>query len=324
MKRSLMVSGGLLILGAILLGWGWQHRGDKPVVWNHQDRRFEVIQQKKQRQRLASYRHIVIDTTAPVTIRQGDTRQVTLHNFSSANNRLRARVSQGTLTVTGGSTTMNYVLGFGSDGGGINFSSNGDKRGVVITVPKTQRLDSIVSKREGGELSLKKMTVKQISIKSTDDVSFNDIRVTKTLAVDTTDGDISGKQVKADRVDLTAEEGDVSLTQSHFKAVNNRVISRDGDVRLATTQLGGGHVVASDGDIQLHDNRLMGTLKATATDGDISARIAPAAGAKVTTTDSDDDIHVVGHSRSSGYWLRRAASAQYRLSTDDGDITVTQ
>ncbi|KIO96812.1 hypothetical protein N627_1784 [Levilactobacillus brevis] len=35
-----------MILGAILLGWGWQHRGDKPVVWNHQDRRFEVIQQK--------------------------------------------------------------------------------------------------------------------------------------------------------------------------------------------------------------------------------------------------------------------------------------
>ena len=61
------------------------------------------------------------------------------------------------------------------------------------------------------------MTVKQISVKSTDDASFNDVRVTKTYG--TTAGDISGKQVKQIAGFNWVE--DVSLTQSHFKAVNN-------------------------------------------------------------------------------------------------------
>lgn len=73
----------------------------------------------------------------------------------------------------------------------------------------------------------------------------------------------------------------------------------------------------------LNNNRITESLSATASDGDIRATASRTTGIKAST--NDGDLRIFNHTLSDGgeYQVNQSAAVQYRLTTSDGDITVS-
>jgi len=319
MKRTTKIALVLLVLGAILIGIGWWNHGNKGVVWSSNPRGMRVIQHSKMSYQPGAYHKIVVDAQAPVTIKTGNTDRVSVSYLDKTAGRPTATVSKGTLTVRGGKQAAAMSKTF------IGFSeSDYTNGGVLITVPRDKQLDSIDVKRESKGVSLHHLTVDQVNVRSSDDVSLYDLTVKRDVTVHNTNGDVWVSQVKANRLDLDAGNGDTAINSSRLAATNNRLVSENGDILMSDTKLGGGQVNNENGDIHLESNRLTKTLTATTSDGDITAHVAQAAGVKSVVKDADmGDIKVKGHARHSGYWRHPDAQAQYKLTAATGDITVS-
>jgi len=319
MKRSLKIGLTLMALGAVLFGVGWMNHGDKAVVWNKSTRGFKTIQEVKRSYHPGDYQRIVVDSKAPVTIKAGDTNRVTVSYMDGDASLPKASVAKGTLTIKGGSSArhLNVSIFSLSD----RSTTNG---GVLITVPRDKKLDSIVVKKGSGSLSLRQLQAKQVAIENTDDVNLYALRVDRNVTVYSTDGDIYADHVRAQQLRVNADDGDMGISNSQLTATDNQFISTDGDVRLSTSRLGGGRIDSNDGDVNLQGNRITQKLKVSTNDGDIHANIAKSAGAKVFSQDADmSDITVLGKHRHNGYWLRREAKSQYQLTAGDGNVQVS-
>ncbi|WP_203640455.1 DUF4097 family beta strand repeat-containing protein [Levilactobacillus andaensis] len=319
MKRSTKVSIVLVILGLILMGVGWWNHGNKSVLWSNNPRGFRVIRKAQQSYQPGAYQRIVVDAKAPVTIKAGNSNRVTVSYLDNVKGHPTATVSKGTLTIKGGNSTAHLSqTGFSMGDGG---DTNG---GVLVTVPRDKQLADVTVKKGSQAISLRNLQAKSMTIAASKDISLMDVRVDKQLTVNSSNGDVWASDVKAQQLSVVAENGDVGVSNSRLTANTNRMVSENGDVRVSETKLGGGRVSSSNGDVHLQNNRLTKTLTAYTDDGDITAHIAKSAGAKVIGKDADmDDIKVMGKARHSGYWLHQNAQAQYKLTTTDGDITVS-
>ncbi|WP_341779262.1 DUF4097 family beta strand repeat-containing protein [Levilactobacillus sp. HBUAS70063] len=318
MKRSVKIGLTLMILGAILLGIGWMNHGDKSVVWDKQTRSFRTIHQLKRSYRPADYQRIVVASKAPVTIKAGNTSRVTVSYIDGYRGLPRTRVSKGALIIEGGRPADRLDISiFGiSD----HATTNG---GVLVTVPRDKQLTNLEVKPGSGHISLRSLHARQMTLKNSDDLSLMDLRVKRAVTIRATDGDIWADQIRAHKLDINTDDGDIGISNSQLAATDNQFVTADGDIRVSNSQLGGGRASSGDGDVNIEENHLERTFKATTDDGDIHAYIGRTAGARVSAQDADTgDITVQGENRKSGYWLRRTAKAQYQLRTNDGSIRV--
>lgn len=318
MKRSLKIGLTLMALGAVLFGVGWMNHGDKAVVWNKSTRGFKTIQEVKRSYHPGDYQRIVVDSQAPVTIKAGNTNRVTVSYMDGDTSLPKTNVAKDTLTIKGGVSTSHLSVSIFSVSD--RTTTNG---GVLVTVPRDKKLDSIVVKKGSGSLSLRELQAKQVAIENADDINLYALRVNQNIMAHSTDGDVYADHVRAKQLRVNTDDGDMSISNCQLTATDNQFVTSDGDIRLSTSRLDGGHIDTADGDISLQSNRITQKLKVRTKDGDIHANIAKSAGAKVASQDADmSDITVLGKHRHSGYWLRREAKSQYQLTTDDGDVRV--
>lgn len=317
MKRTTKLAIVLVVLGAILMGIGWLNHGNKGVVWSSQTRRFQVIKHSTASYQPAAYNKIVVNAHVPVTIEAGDTNRVRISRIGNGQGQPKATVDQGTLTITGSSATehlSNTIFGF----------SEGDyRRGVLVTVPRDKQLTAITVKR-AGDVSISDLQTKQLTAHTGDDLSLFNLTVDQDVNIQSDNGDIWADNLRAQQLKLQAGNGDVGLSNSRLASHHNQVDAGNGDIRVTKTKLGGGKLTTDNGDIHLLNNRLNRALTAYTDDGDITAHIASSAGARVVVKDADmGDIKVLGKTRHSGYRLHPKAQAQYRLTSADGDVTVS-
>lgn len=317
MKRTTKIAIILLVLGAILMGIGWLNHGNKGIAWSSQTRRFEVIRHSTTSYQPAAYDKIVIDAHAPVTIEAGETNRVRISRFGDTQGQLRTKVDHGTLTVSGSNATehlSNTIFGF---------SDSDYRQGVLITVPRDQKLTAITVKH-GWSVSMQSLRTKRLDAHISDDLHLYDVTVDRDVNVQSSNGDVWVNNLRARQLTLRAENGDVGLNNSRLTSRHNQVSAANGDLRVTKNTLGGGQLQADDGDIHLLNNRLDRLLTAKTADGDITAHVAPSAGVKATVKDPDmGDIKVFGKVHNSGYQRHPKAVAQYRLASADGDVTVS-
>ncbi|MFC6288957.1 DUF4097 family beta strand repeat-containing protein [Levilactobacillus angrenensis] len=317
MKRTTKIAIVLVVLGTILTGIGWLNHGNKGVVWSSQARRFEVIHHSTTTYQPAAYDKIVIDAHAPVTIESGETSRVRISHVGDAQGQLRAKVDHGTLTISGSNATehlSNTIFGFSDDD---------YRQGVHITVPRDQQLAAVTLKR-GWSVLLQSLRTKQLDAHISDDLSLYDVTVDRNVNVQSSNGDVWVNNLRARQLKLQAENGDVGMNNSRLTSRHNQVNAANGDLRVTKNTLGGGRLQTDNGDIHLLNNRLDRVLTAKTADGDITAHIAKSAGVKTMVKDSDmGDIKVFGKVHNSGYQRHPKAAAQYRLTSTDGDVTVS-
>ena len=141
------------------------------------------------------------------------------------------------------------------------------------------------------------------------DGDFSATGLTGNLRCRLDDGDVSLKEIQADRVEVEAEDGDV--TGERIAARTARFELDDGDLRLRGCS-GAWDVRTEDGDATLRDHA-SGSLGVRTDDGDIRVQLAAGDRADVEIESEDGDVEVV---------ISPEVSTAFLLSTDDGRINV--
>lgn len=193
---------------------------------------------------------------------------------------------------------------------------------TIITVPKGTTIHQITAKAsQSGNVSLQKVTVDQLKSLSTDsDINLTDVKVNQSLTL--TGDNLRLTRVSAPSLQINSDP-DISITDSHFTKTASKIITADSDIHLTNNQFKALKLTSSEGDIMLNNNRITESLSATASDGDIRITAPRTTGIKAST--SDGDLHIFNHLQSDGgdYQVNQSAAVQYRLTTSNGDITVS-
>ncbi|MDN5951630.1 MAG: DUF4097 domain-containing protein, partial [Loigolactobacillus coryniformis] len=193
---------------------------------------------------------------------------------------------------------------------------------TIITVPKGTTIHQITAKAsQSGNVSLQNVTVDQLKSLSTDsDINLTDVKVNQSLTL--TGDNLRLTRVSAPSLQINSDP-DISITDSHFTKTASKIITADSDIHLTNNQFKALKLTSSEGDIMLNNNRITESLSATASDGDIRITAPRTTGVKAST--SDGDLHIFNHLQSDDgdYQVNQSAAVQYRLTTSNGDITVS-
>jgi hypothetical protein len=142
-----------------------------------------------------------------------------------------------------------------------------------------------------------------------EDGDFSAVGLTGDLRCRLDDGDVSLKEIEANRVEVTAEDGDV--TGDRIAAHMARFELDDGDLRLRGCS-GQWDVRTEDGDATLRDHA-SGSLSVRTSDGDIELELAEGDRADVEIEAEDGNVDLV---------VSPKVSAAFLLSGEDGRIRV--
>ena len=309
MRKTIRVGIILLVVGLLLIMFGIANNGIQSVYW---DQGFHIVRHKTRRYHVSQLKDITIATANNITIKQGTAANITV----TATRALpTVTINNGHVTVT--STTHNAkTVGFMFDNVG-QFADT-----TIITVPKGTTIHQITAKAsQSGNVSLQNVTVDQFKSLSTDsDINLTDFKVNQSLTL--TGDNLRLTRVSAPSLQINSDP-DISITDSHFTKTASKIITADSDIHLTNNQFKALKLTSSEGDIMLNNNRITESLSATASDGDIRITAPRTTGVKAST--SDGDLHIFNHLQSDGgdYQVNQSAAVQYRLTTSNGDITVS-
>ncbi|GAX46548.1 DUF4097 family beta strand repeat-containing protein [Pseudolactococcus reticulitermitis] len=214
-KRKMMIGALLLILGTLAALVIWQFEKPGSLVWENG---FQY--QMQQTMMGKTYTHdlpadaskitaleINVKDTA-VKVIQGDKFEVTTHSLSSKNSS-KVSFDQGRLTVQD-SGSEHTILNFG-----LGFVTNPTQ--MIIRIPKTQDLVTLVVKSRNGELEF--------------------------------------DHIASQTAEITAGNGEMTFEHSEFDTL--RATSVNGDIQLKQTEIAhGGKITNQNGDIAIKASRL--------------------------------------------------------------------
>ncbi|MCT4456271.1 hypothetical protein EFP00_02305 [Lactiplantibacillus paraplantarum] len=309
MRKTIRVGVILLVLGLILTMFGIANNGIQSVYW---DQGFHVVHHKTKHYHVSQIKDITIATANNVIIKQGTTTNVTV---TAARTLPTITTDNGHVIVT--STSHNTkTVGFMFDNVG-QFADT-----TTITVPKGTTVNRITAKTsQSGNITLQNITANHLQNLSTDsNVTLTDVKINRSLTL--TGDNLRLTRTSAPSLQIDGDP-DVNITDSRFTTNASKIITDEGDIHLTNNRFKTLKITTSDGDITLNNNHITENLVATTSDGDIHGTVSRTTGVRAST--GDGDLHIFDHTQSdgSGYQVNQAAAVQYRLTTADGDITVT-
>lgn len=309
MKKTIKIGIIIFILGIVLVIFGIANNGIQSVYWENG---FHVVRQRSQTYHPKTIKTITVNTDANVTIKRGATSSI---RVVSARQLPTVSVKDGHVSVTSKNYDETNTVGFLITPLVTNH--------VVITVPKATTIDRIKSApKQSGDVKLQDVNADHVQLTATDDsdISLTNVQVTNDLL--TSGADFTATNVAAPSLTVAGE--DINIKESHFEAQDSTINGSDGDLTIQTSHFKNVNAKTGDGDIQLTDNHVNGTFTAKTDDGDIQLTAPRSIGVTAQNGD-DDDLNIFGwHSDSQHqYQYQTNATQQYRLTTSDGDITVS-
>lgn len=318
MQHRRRVSLTLIVLGVILGGLGWWHHGGQAVAWDHEAHALRVASSVNHHVNLTAYQNIEIASPVPVTVKAGDTNQVTVRYLKGTKTRPQIGVEGSTLKVTGGQVkakSATLLGGRASVGAAVANSS-----GVLVTVPKGVQLNRVTVAAKSGSVSLQGLKLKRVIVADSADLTLQGLTVTSQLQVHATTGDVWLDDIHANNLAVQTRQGDIGLTNVQTTATRTRLVAADGDISVAGAKLGPSQVTVLKGDIRLMDNQVDGQLSATSQDGDIRARLHSSTGVSIAA--AKGQVKVNDQVRSRKLHWRADAKSQLNIKALDGDVSV--
>lgn len=309
MRKTIRVGVILLVLGLILTMFGIANNGIQSVYW---DQGFHVVHHKTKHYHVSKIKDITIATANNVIIKQGTTANVTV---TAARALPTITTDNGHVTVT--STSHNTkTMGFMFDNVG-QFADT-----TTITVPKGTTINRITAKAsQSGNITLQSITTNHLQNLSTNsNVNLTDVKINRSMTL--TGDNLHLTRTSAPSLQINGDP-DVNIIDSRFTANASKIATDEGDIHLTNNRFKAIGITTSDGDITLNNNHITENLAAATSDGDIRGTASRTIGVRAST--SDGDLHIFDHTQSDGsdYQVNQSALIQYRLTTADGDITVT-
>ena len=309
MRKTIRIGVVLLVIGLILTMFGIANNGIQSIYW---DQGFHVVHQQTRRYRVSQIKDLTLATDHHVIIKQGTTAGITV---TATRSLPQVTTKNGHIMITGTNRTTQNI-GFMLDD--ISQTANT----VTITVPKGTTIKQITAKAsQSGNITLQKITVNQLQNLSADsNVTLTDVKINHSLSL--TGDNLRLTRISAPRLQINGDP-DVTITDSRFITNASKITTDEENIRLTNNRFKALKITTSDGDITLNNNHITENLVATTSDGDIHGMVSRTTGVRAST--GDGDLHIFNHSQSDGsdYQVNQSASVQYRLTTGDGDITVT-
>lgn len=319
MRHRRRVSLTLIVLGVILGGLGWWHHGGQAVAWDHEAHALRVARSVSRHVKPAAYQNIEIVSPVPVTVKPGNTNQVTVRYLKGTKTRPHVVVDGPTLKITGGQVkakTATLLGGKASVGAAVANPS-----GVLVTVPKDTQLDRVNVAAKSGSVSLQGIKANRVTVADSADLTLQGLTVAKQLQVHSTTGDVWLDDVRAGQLAVQTLQGDIGLTNVQSASTNTALSSTDGDVSVAGVKLKTSTINAVKGDVRLTDNQVAGKLSVTTQSGDVRARIRRSTGVDIATVKGD--VKVNDQSRSHKARWHTDATNQLGIKATSGDVTIT-
>ncbi len=309
MRKTIRIGVVLLVLGLILTMFGIANNGIQSIYW---EQGFHIVRHRSRSYHVSQLKEITLDTSSNIIIKQGTSTKITV---TAARTFPKIKTSHGHLTLTSTADDSHSV--------GFMFGNAGQYTDTTtITVPKGTTVEKVTAESDQtGNLSLQNVTVDQLNVFNDDaDVNLSNVKINQSMAL--SGGNIRLSRVSAPSLQI-AGDPDVSVTNSHFTTAASKITTDEGDIHLTNNRFKALRMTTSDGDILFNNNRITDNLSASTSDGDIRGTAPRTTGIHANT--SDGDLNIFGHHANDNgvYQVNPSAASQYRLSTNDGDITVT-
>lgn len=189
---------------------------------------------------------------------------------------------------------------------GFMFSDVDKLNTTTITIPKNTTLDWIKDgTQQTGDVRIQDLNVDRLELTADDnDVSLSNVTMTRTPQI--VAESLSLTDVTAPSLNVTGD--DVHINQGRFERGASKITSDDGDISIADSRFKTARVHAEEGDIRLSQNRVA-SLTASAETGDISLNQNHAT--NLTATTEEGDIHLSAR-KTVGIYAK----------TEEGDLNV--
>lgn len=263
MKRLAKVGAFVLLVGIFFSLVGFSKKGFQDVALVSGKPKVIDQQNNTKTKTLPAFKNIQLDTSDYlVKIKSGTHYQVKVSGVDAT--LATTKVTNGTLTVKQPARTTWPV---------ISFHTN-DEPEIEITVPKTAKLTAIQSRNNGG-LHLAQVTVNKLIVDTRNsNIRIFDSKLTDSISIYTTNGDIQVENSQLNNPIMTADSGDISLKfdtltagtfklkNGDFEATNTRttgvttITNQSGDNEIKNADRAIGYIVKTqDGDNQLFDQK---------------------------------------------------------------------
>ena len=184
---------------------------------------------------------------------------------------------------------------------------------VTLYVPKNQKLDSFSCKMGDGNLNIKTLDCKNMTLSGNyGDITLKDLDISRGT-VTSSDGDINIKDSLIRNTSVQTDYGDVKLQNTSCN--NGEIYLADGDLSTTGTSFAGHNAITSDlGDITLGisaDNLKQLSISAVTSLGDLHVPDSLKG-----TLIGNDDVNTYARTLDSGNLLD--------ITSSDGDIRITE
>ncbi len=287
--------------------FGIANNGIQAVYW---DSGFHVAHYQTKTYPLKQVKQITLATANNVTIRQGNTASIKV----TANRKLP------TITTKDGHVTIKSPT-YDSETIGFMFNNTGSFADTtLITVPKGTTIERIDDRnQQSGNIHLQNITIKNVQLLADDNsVSLSNVDIQQSASF--TADSLHLSQVTAPS--LQTNGGTVTIANSQFTKGTSKLSLDDENAQLTNNTFKALQVHTSDGNLTLSNNQITDSLTASTADGNIHVTAPKTTG--ITAITGDGNLNIFGTTNQHRYQYNQHATPQYHLTTDDGNITVTE
>ena len=307
MRKTIKIGVILLVLGLIMAMFGIANNGIQAVYW---DSGFHIARRQTKTYQLKQVKQITLSTANNVTIRQGNTASIKV----TASRKLPTVTTKDGHVTIKSATHNSETIGFMFDNTG-SFADD-----TVITVPKGTTVDRIDdSTQQSGDVQLQDITAKTVQLLADDNnVSLSNVEIQQSASF--TADSLHLNQVTAPS--LQTNGGTVTIANSQFTKGTSKLSLDDDNAQLTNNTFKALQIHTSDGNLTLNNNQITDSLTASTADGNIHVAAPKTTG--ITAITGDGNLNIFGKTNQHRYQYNQHATPQYHLTTDDGNITVTE
>lgn len=304
MKKTFIAGFVIAIIGAILMGLGYTHKGNKDVTW--QDGGFKVRNEKTLTKTFKDVQNLDLNTSDYVEVKNydGSDFKVSYRDY----NKVSYNAKKHQVSVTGSTGSSSIGFFFNDD-----FNPN-----ITIYVPKNAELNAFSGNAHGG-IKITGLKFNQLNISSDGNVDLSSIEVKDALKLGG-ESNLNLNNIQAPLLIANTNNGDINVNDSEFKSETSAISTKDGDVSIKETTLKNSKVSSSDGNIKFSQPNVIDKITATTSDGDIDASLKGRNDLSIRINTSDGTPRIFD--KNTSYYDQGNRTTLYEFNSADGDVTV--
>lgn len=305
MKKTFIFGIILASIGAILMGLGYTHNGNKNVTW--QNGGFKLQDGRSVSKTFSDVDNIRLNSSDHVEVKSYNGSKVKVNYHKNDAVTYQARTNQ--LSI---SSSAHDAFSFGF------VFSNFKSHNIVIYVPQTTTIDNFTANVDDG-ISITDMNFNQLNISSEETMTLSSVKVANSLKLNNED-DINLDHVTAPRLVSNTSDGDIDIRNSSFASGLSTISTSDSTTNIKDTKFEKVKISSSDGHIRLTNLDISQSLSGDTSDGDIDVTLKDRNDISIRTNVDDGSSRIFG--KKTSHYDHGKRQVFYNFDSSDGNVII--